>query len=150
MNKEVASAKEFAQQALWLHDTIEDCRISYNDIKSRFSLEVAEIVFLVTEYRGRNRNERHSEVYYVDIANNDTALAVKVADLAANILYSKWSGDNRFDMYQKEYNSKIRPIMYKHNPRFEQAFKFIDDLFNQSLENYFDVLSELDKKYSKV
>ena len=41
-----------------LHDVLEDTELSYNDIKTAFGEEVAEIVYSVTDELGRNRKER--------------------------------------------------------------------------------------------
>ena len=41
--------------ACWLHDTIEDTRKTYNDIRGRFGENVAEAVFAVTNEKGRTR-----------------------------------------------------------------------------------------------
>src|SRR5574344_752894 len=50
--------RENVLSALWLHDTIEDCRITYNDLKAVFGTEIAEMVYAVTNNRGRTRSER--------------------------------------------------------------------------------------------
>ena len=41
--------------ACWLHDTIEDCRLTYNDIKNKFGENVAEIVYAVSNEKCKNR-----------------------------------------------------------------------------------------------
>lgn len=44
--------------ACWLHDTIEDCRLTYNDIKNVAGERVADIVFALTNNKGKTRKER--------------------------------------------------------------------------------------------
>ena len=44
--------RDYVLSAVWLHDTIEDCRITYNDLKKVFGAEIAEMVFAVTNNRG--------------------------------------------------------------------------------------------------
>ena len=44
--------------AIWLHDTIEDCRKTYNDIKKEFGSIVADIVYACTNEKGKTRKER--------------------------------------------------------------------------------------------
>lgn len=46
-----------------LHDVLEDTDISYNDIKKSFGIEVAEIVYNVTNELGRNRQESKMKTY---------------------------------------------------------------------------------------
>jgi len=47
----------------WLHDTIEDTQIVYEDVYDKFGREVADITYLVTDKRGRNRKERQKNTY---------------------------------------------------------------------------------------
>src|SRR6185312_1349710 len=53
--------------ACWLHDTIEDCRLTYNDIKNIAGEYVADLVYAVTNEKGKNRKERANEKYYEGI-----------------------------------------------------------------------------------
>jgi len=73
--------------ACWLHDTIEDCRLTYNDIKKEFGENVAEIVYAVSNEKGKNRKERANDRYYRGIRNTDGATFVKMCDRLANITY---------------------------------------------------------------
>jgi guanosine-3',5'-bis(diphosphate) 3'-pyrophosphohydrolase len=81
----------------WLHDAVEDGAISYNKIKSYFGLEIAEIVYAVTDEMGRNRKEKKEKTYPKIKANHD-AIIIKLADRIANILHG-----GKIDMYQSEY-----------------------------------------------
>lgn len=96
---------EYSQNVLaacWLHDTIEDCGITYNDIKNNFNEEIAEIVISVTnDIRGRNRKSR-IEPSYPAIRSNICANFVKICDRIANMEFSKEQGSSMFKKYQKE------------------------------------------------
>lgn len=81
----------------YLHDAIEDGAISYNKIKLHFGLEVAEIVFCVTDEMGRNRSEKKRKTLHKTGSNPD-AVIVKLADRIANIEHG-----GKIDMYAKEY-----------------------------------------------
>ena len=85
--------------AAWLHDAPEDGAISYNKIKNYFGIEVAEIVYAVTDELGRNRTEKKSKTYPKIKANHD-AIIIKLADRIANIEHG-----GKIDMYKKEYQS---------------------------------------------
>lgn len=75
--------------AAWLHDTIEDARVSYADIQKQFNGRIAEIVRACTNYgRGRTREERMPDFCYEDIRNTKYATYVKLADRTSNIQYS--------------------------------------------------------------
>ena len=86
-----------------LHDVIEDTNRSYNDVKSRFGEDVAELVYTVTNELGRNRKERNEKTY-PKIRGNYRATALKLADRIANVEYSSANGGKQ-DMYMKEYSS---------------------------------------------
>ena len=84
--------------AAYLHDTIEDDGISYNDVMKHFGTEIAEIVFCVTDELGRNRKEK-KEKTLPKTASNPDAIIVKLADRIANIEHG-----GKIDMYAKEYD----------------------------------------------
>ena len=94
-----------------LHDTMEDGRLSYNDIKKSFGKEIAEIVYLVTDEKGRNRKERHEKTYPL-IATNWKAVVVKVCDRIANMEHSYYNNEGKFSMYLGE-NKEFRNALYK-------------------------------------
>lgn len=81
----------------WFHDSIEDARVSYNDVKKialKFGLTeeqaflASEIVYALTNEKGRNRKERAGKRYYEGIRNTPYAPFVKMCDRMANIRYS--------------------------------------------------------------
>jgi len=86
----------------WLHDTLEDCDITYQDLKKNFGENIAEIVYSVTDELGRNRIERKSKTYPKIKANED-AVCVKLCDRIAN-LRQALIDDNRklITMYMNE------------------------------------------------
>lgn len=88
--------------AAWLHDTIEDARITYSTIKQAFGLSVAEIVFACTDDKGRNRKERHSKAYYDLINRTPGAAYVKLFDRVANVKFSIQNNSPQLSMYGKE------------------------------------------------
>lgn len=95
--------RDYVLSAVWLHDTIEDCRITYNDLKKVFGAEIAEMVFAVTNNRGRTRDERADEDYYRGIRNTPYATFIKLCDRLANVEYSAVFGEERMmDVYRSE------------------------------------------------
>ncbi|ENA1799005.1 bifunctional (p)ppGpp synthetase/guanosine-3',5'-bis(diphosphate) 3'-pyrophosphohydrolase [Flavobacterium psychrophilum] len=88
--------------ACWLHDTIEDCRLTYNDIKKEFGENVAEIVYAVTNDKGKNRSERAGNKYYDGIRRTTWATFVKLCDRLANIKYSSETKSRMLQVYKKE------------------------------------------------
>lgn len=94
--------QEKVLDACWLHDTIEDCRLTYNDIVKMAGEEVAEIVYAVTNEKGKNRKERANDKYYEGIRNTPWAKYVKLCDRLANVKYSFDIKSNMLKVYRKE------------------------------------------------
>ncbi len=80
----------------YYHDSIEDARLTYNDVKfqaSRLMTEeqahmATEIVYALTNDKGRSRSERAGEKYYKGIRETPYAPFVKLCDRLANVTYS--------------------------------------------------------------
>ena len=90
--------------AAFYHDSIEDARLSYNDVM-KIAQELmdeeqaylaAEIVYALTNEKGRNRAERANEKYFAGIREIPYAPFVKLADRLANTSYafSKGTADS--------------------------------------------------------
>ena len=90
--------------AAFYHDSIEDARLSYNDVmriaKELMNEEQAylatEIVYALTNEKGRNRAERANEKYFAGIREIPYAPFLKLADRLANTSYafSKGTADS--------------------------------------------------------
>lgn len=104
--------------ACYLHDTLEDTPLSYNDLKKAFNEEVAEIVYCVTDELGRNRKERKSNTY-PKIKANWKATVVKICDRIANVMHSKVYNRDLYSMYQKEHDDFKRNLMSSDHPHTE-------------------------------
>lgn len=94
--------EELVLAVSWLHDTIEDTMVVYEDVDDRFGDRVADLTFLLTDKRGRNRKERQQLTYPV-LAKDHFARLVKLADRAANITMTMHDNQEKFVMYEKEY-----------------------------------------------
>jgi (p)ppGpp synthase/HD superfamily hydrolase len=113
----------------FLHDSIEDARLTYNDVKSVTNVEVAEIVRAVTNYgRGRDRNERMPDFVYDDIRNTEFATFVKLADRIANVQYSKMTGSSMFKKYSKEQEHFKSKLFV--DGQYIEMWEYLDNIFN--------------------
>lgn len=80
----------------YYHDSIEDARQSYNDVMRQArklmneeqALMATEIVYALTNDKGRTRSERAGERYYEGIRTTPYAPFVKLCDRLANVTYS--------------------------------------------------------------
>jgi (p)ppGpp synthase/HD superfamily hydrolase len=115
--------------ACWLHDAIEDVRLTYNDVKAQTNEHVAEMVRAVTNYgRGRDRNERMPDFVYDDIRNTEFATFVKLADRIANVQYSKMTGSSMFKKYSKEQEHFKSKLFVE--GQLTEMWEYLDSLFN--------------------
>jgi (p)ppGpp synthase/HD superfamily hydrolase len=96
--------------ACWLHETIENCRLTYNDIKQVAGETVANIVYAVTNEKGKNRKERANDVYYDGIRKTMWAKYVKLCDRLANVQYSYDNMSKMYDVYQDENDAFIEAL----------------------------------------
>ena len=80
----------------YYHDSIEDARLTYNDVvrtARKWMTEeqaqmAAEIVYALTNEKGRTRAERAGEKYFQGIRATPYAPFVKLCDRLANVTYS--------------------------------------------------------------
>lgn len=94
----------------YFHDAIEDARLTYNDVMkiaekymTHYQAVIAtEIVYALTDEKGRNRAERGCAKHYEDIRNTKYAPFVKWCDRYANWKYSEETGSRMADVYKKE------------------------------------------------
>lgn len=84
------------------HDLVEDTEVTESFLIKNFGYEVADIIYRVSNERGRDRKERNFKTY-PKIWRNDLAIFVKLADRIANTTNSKNTGYRMYKTYQKEY-----------------------------------------------
>lgn len=113
---------------IWGHDSIEDARLTYNDIKARYGELAADIIFLCTEYKGKTRAERKPTQFYLELKENELALFVKLCDIMANTTFSLLTSSSMYDKYKVEYFEKVRPLIY--TEKYDDMFQYMDKLYN--------------------
>ncbi len=86
--------------AAYFHDTLEDARLTYNDLTALFTRlndehglsihvhDAAEAVYALTNDKGRTRSERAGETYYAGIRSTRYAPFLKMCDRLANLRYA--------------------------------------------------------------
>lgn len=125
---------DIIRMGLIAHDTIEDARMTYNDVLSvvndnvgnyKAAVVVAGIVYCVTDEKGKNRKERKNIKYYDELKKNKLALFVKLSDLAANMLFSKLTGSTMYNKYKKEW-PKFKETLYISD--YKEFFDYIENI----------------------
>ena len=108
----------------YYHDSIEDARLTYNDVKKvarsflteEQAVMATEIAYALTNDKGRTRAERAGEKYYQGIRETPYAPFVKLCDRLANITFS-CSADNSDSRRMKEvYKGEMPHFLPAINP----------------------------------
>ena len=117
------------------HDSIEEERLTYNEVRKTArqwmtdeqALTAAEIVYALTNDKGRDRAERAGEKYYKGIRETPYAPFVKLCDRLANTTFScsDESGDTRM-REMPHFLSAINP--HSSDPRFSVPAEVIEVL----------------------
>lgn len=106
----------------YFHDSIEDARLTYHDVMkiasrwldNRQTLMAAEIVYALTNDKGRTRAERAGAHYYQGIRDTPYAPMVKLCDRLANTSFSHRTMDegNRhmLEVYRQEWPHFLKSI----------------------------------------
>ena len=114
----------------YLHDTLEDTRMTFNDlvkfitefkvpdftlpenILQEIRWDVPEIVYALTNEKGHNRKERANAAYYKGIRETKFASFVKMCDRLANIRYTTlfFFANRMLEVYKKEHDEFISSI----------------------------------------
>ena len=124
------------------HDSIEDARMSYNDVTKAARLFMddeqaymaAEMVYALTNDKGRTRAERAGERYYQGIRETLYAPFLKLADRLANTTYS-FTHCNKENVHMKEVYREEMPHFleainaHSDDPRMGLPQEMIDDIY---------------------
>ena len=111
----------------YYHDAIEDARRTYNDVlrtarqfmDEEQALLAAEIVYALTNDKGRTRAERAGERYYQGIRSTPYAPLVKLADRLANATYSFRHLNEKNDF--AGLNAQMKEVYRREMPHFLQS-----------------------------
>lgn len=113
----------------YYHDSIEDARLTYNDVRENAgsmmtaeqALMAAEIVYALTNDKGRTRAERAGERYFEGIRTTPYAPFVKLCDRLANITFScsNVTGDN--GRMKQVYKAELPYFLEAINPHSDDS-----------------------------
>ena len=112
--------------ACWGHDVMEGTRENYNDVKKILGEDIADIIYDVTNEKGKNRKERALKTY-PRIALNFRAVFVKLSDRIANMFSSKNTKHGMYKKYCEEY-PVFREFLYNSAHGFDEIWAVLDDL----------------------
>jgi len=102
----------------WLHDTIEDTMVVFEDIEGEFGTQIANLTYLLTDKQGKNRKERQGLTYPL-LAEDHYARLVKLADRIVNVTMTMHDSQEKFGMYAKEFPYFMETFIPKMKPADE-------------------------------
>jgi hypothetical protein len=131
----------------YYHDSIEDARLTYNDVMkiarsfmdAEQALMATEIVYALTNEKGRSREERANEKYYAGIRATPYAPFLKLCDRVANITFS-CAGKDADNLHMKEvYKKEVPHFLSSINPHSQDPRLGVPaDLVEQLAEQIID------------
>jgi (p)ppGpp synthase/HD superfamily hydrolase len=131
LTKEEPVSHSTLLKAAWGHDLIEDTRTNFNEVRSVLGAEAAEIIYAVTNEKGKKRKERANDAYYAGIRNAPGAVFVKLCDRIANVQYTKMIKSQMFKMYDDENNHFLKSIGFTGSPlhSYYEMIVYLTNLF---------------------
>lgn len=115
--------------AVWGHDLLEDTRVSYNDVKSQLGHVTTEIIYAVTNEKGRTRKDRANNRYYKGIRKTEGAVFVKLCDRIANVKYSNMTGSTMKRKYADENDHFLRELGRRYEHSLAEMFMHLCEQF---------------------
>jgi (p)ppGpp synthase/HD superfamily hydrolase len=116
---------EIILAACWIHDLIEDGRITARDAVKVLGEKAVRAAFAVTNHKGWTRKERANAQYYEDIRSNIYSTFVKLCDRIANVEESIRTG-KMLDMYRSEYPD-FKKELYRPG-QYEEVWSYLENL----------------------
>lgn len=136
-----ATLSTIIKQVAIAHDCLEDARMNVSDLKNALIRNgrntnfvntpeyrdfVVDCCYKLTDDKGMNRKQRKNEAWWSQLLKNDVASYVKICDRLANVLYSRLTNTEKFNMYKRENSEfvshfkseKFSPILNKLNKQF--------------------------------
>jgi len=136
-------------QAALLHDTVEDCGITYTELKQKFGVDVADYVKEMTILKKDKSDKLGYFTKFKDKSNG--ALLLKLVDRFVNA--KDWARDGRPN-YAGQYGFEVAPLFYYFKERSrsiqidfgDEAEKGMRKLISELFELYMNSFDVVDTK----
>lgn len=119
--------------AAMFHDSIEDARFTYHDVMDTakkymelgYAVHAADLVYALTNEKGRNRAERENDKYFEDMKKVKNAPFLKFCDRIANFTYARQTQSSMYKKYKKELPEFIERLGHCVPPEMVEEIKEI-------------------------
>jgi (p)ppGpp synthase/HD superfamily hydrolase len=116
------------EAAAYLHDVLEDTRVTREQLVAEFGAEIAALVEAVTDKPGVNRAARHAATYPT-LKLNAEAVALKLCDRIANAQAAFQNNPGLFKMYRKEHAAFGAAL--RTEGQWELIWEYLDNLIGE-------------------
>lgn len=120
--------RESVIAGLYVHDCIEDCGVTYNDIKKALNELAADIAFAMTNSTGKTRAERADAVYFNKLRNQEFGDFGKWCDRLANAMNSFKTGHRMHEVHIKEHPHYKNELYHNHNYTYAAMVHELDKI----------------------
>ncbi|WP_342807170.1 HD domain-containing protein [Alteromonas sp. M12] len=133
-------AKAFGEDAeviAYLHDVVEDTSTTIEEIEEKFGKLIASCVAIVTDEKGRNRQERKKKTYQKMAkvsGETELALIVKVCDRLSNVKTSLKDQNSRMLIVYRGEHPVFRASAYRQG-LCDDLWEELDKLLETPSEN---------------
>lgn len=113
-----------------IHQDVRNYPEQWPDVKpkvfdEKFVHNIAEMIYAVTNEKGRNRDERANASYFEGIRNTSGATFVKLADRIGNCQFGKLMKGSMFEKYQKEFEKYYKEL---YTQEYSEMFKCLEKI----------------------
>lgn len=156
----------------FLHDTIEDCDVTKDEISEKFGEDIAEIVFCLTKIKALSHNRRHDKDFvaeghrkiFLGMAKDVRVIIIKLADRLHNMRTLDFQTPEKKRSISKETLDVYVPIAdrlglssikgeledycvkYLHPEEYEEICKYLDE----NMKNRQESILHLQKKIADL
>ncbi len=107
--------------------------MTYKDLEEAFGSSISEMVYAVTNNKGRTRGERADDSYYKGIRETPYAIYIKLCDRLANVRYSlDYNQANMLVTYRKEFPHFLKQLFPDNETtNYEPMISALKEIFSQ-------------------
>lgn len=125
----------FMQSAAFLHDTVEDVKVSLEEIEEVFGKEICILVEMLTDVsKPEDGNRAKRKALDLEHTKNSSkeAKTIKLADLISNSLSITFYDPNFAKVYMKEKKALLEVLKEGHPQLYQQAKEILDNYYSKT------------------
>ncbi len=135
IDKVADAQKANVMAASYAHLLMQYCGLTYNEIRHALNQDIAEIVYLLTPLRGKNRQEQYPQQYWQEYKLCPHALHLKICTRIANAEAAKKTKSNMYAIYYGEVYPFIAYVNAHSNSDWQSTLiKHLTEIFKELTE----------------